>query len=125
MDDKPNPGQPAQVPYKWANAHIKAMQGGNRLGGEKKAEAHDQGFVSADGRKDNGKADGEDQEGKAENLINQHVLGRVFRTPNGTRLTVYNGGKNYYSRDDSLQRARKSWADKDYKVSGDKPLKDK
>jgi hypothetical protein len=124
MDDKPNPGQPAEVPYKWANAHIEAMQGGGGLGGKKKAESHDYAVIAGNVGQNQGKRYNQDQEGKTENLINQHVLSRVFRTPNGTWLTVYDGGKHYYSRDDSLYRARESWAEKDYQISGDKPLKD-
>lgn len=105
MNDETNSGKPAKVPYKWADAHIKAMQGGNGLGGEKEAESQKDGLVAGNGGQDKPKADGKYQEGETENFINEHVVARVFIAPSGARFPVYDGGRYYHGREDSLHRA--------------------
>lgn len=124
MDDKTDPGQPAEVPYKWADAYKKTVQTGNGLSGQKHTESDAHAVEARNRRKNDGKAQGDDEKTKAEDFVDKHVVRGVFASPSRTRLSVSDGGRKYYGRDDSLHRARKSWAEKAYKLANDKPLPD-
>lgn len=111
MDDEGNPGQPAEIPDHRADAYEEAMHGGGGLSGQEHTESKGNGFVSFDAGEYEGKAERDKQEAKTEDFINKHVVGRVFHSPNGSWFSIYDGGRRYYGRDDSLYRARKSRAE--------------
>jgi hypothetical protein len=125
MDDKTDSGKPAQVPYKWANTYIQAMHTGHGLSGQQHAEANSNAIKPLNRRKNDCKAQDEDEKRKAEDFVNEHVVCGVFVPPGRSRFPVYDGGRKYYGRDDSLYRARKSWAEQGHNLGSDKRLPEK